>query len=75
MAKAGGARFIDLTMLVSAGYKAIGEEKVNSFFSDARTHTNDAGARFNAERVVDGLRSLPGNPFAAYFSGAANAQR
>lgn len=75
VARAGGAQFIDLTMLVTAGYKTIGEEKVNSFFSDARTHTNEAGARFNAERVVEGLRALPGNPFAAYLSGAANAAR
>ena len=75
VAKAGGAQFIDLTLLVAAGYKGIGEEKVNAFFSDARTHTNEAGAVFNAARVVDGLRLLPGNPFAAYLSGAADAQR
>lgn len=75
VAKNGGAQFIDLTMLVTAGYKAMGEEKVNGFFSDARTHTNEAGARFNAERVVEGLKALPGNPLGAFFAGAANAAR
>ena len=67
VAQAGGAHFIDLTMLISDGYRQIGAEKVNTFFSDARTHTNDAGAQFNAERVVAGLQALPGNPLGAYF--------
>lgn len=67
VARAGGAQFIDLTMLVSEAYRAAGESAVNGFFSDARTHTNDAGARFNAERVAEGLKRLPGNPFNAYF--------
>jgi lysophospholipase L1-like esterase len=68
VARAGGARFIDLTMLVSDAYRAAGEATVNGFFSDARTHTNDAGARFNAGRVAAGLKQLPGNPFKAYFA-------
>ena len=67
VAKAGGAQFIDLTMLVSDAYRAAGAPAVNGFFSDARTHTNDAGARFNAARVVAGLKELPGNPLGAYF--------
>jgi lysophospholipase L1-like esterase len=67
VAQAGGARFIDLTMLVSDAYRTAGPGVVNGFFSDARTHTNDAGARFNAERVAVGLKGLPGNPLGAYF--------
>jgi lysophospholipase L1-like esterase len=67
VAKAGGARFIDLTMLVTEAYRKAGPEVVNGFFSDARTHTNDAGAKFNAARVVAGLKALPGNPLKAYF--------
>jgi lysophospholipase L1-like esterase len=67
VAQAGGARFIDLTMLVSDAYRTAGPQVVNGFFSDARTHTNDSGARFNAERVVAGLKALPGNPLGAYF--------
>jgi lysophospholipase L1-like esterase len=67
VAQAGGARFIDLTMLVAEAYRKAGPEVVNGLFSDARTHTNDAGAKFNAARVVAGLKALPGNPLKAYF--------
>jgi lysophospholipase L1-like esterase len=76
VAQAGGARFMDLTMLVSDGYRAIGAQQVDGFFSDARTHTNAAGAEFNARRVVAGLKALPGDPLGPYFSGkAAGIQR
>ncbi|MDM4765267.1 rhamnogalacturonan acetylesterase [Pelomonas sp. SE-A7] len=67
VAKEAGVPFIDLTMLVTEGYRRLGADQVAGFFSDARTHTNDAGARFNAERVVDGLRQLPGAPFAGWL--------
>lgn len=67
VAQAGGARFIDLTMLVSDAYRSAGAESVNGLFSDARTHTNDAGAQFNAARVAAGLKALPGNPLGGYF--------
>ncbi|RJG21271.1 rhamnogalacturonan acetylesterase [Massilia cavernae] len=68
VAQAGGAHFMDLTMLVSDGYRTVGVATVDTFFSDARTHTNAAGADFNAARVVVGLKALPGNPLGAYFS-------
>ena len=68
VAKANGAYYIDLTQLVSDGYRKIGAEAVEGLFADARTHTNDAGAVFNAERVIAGLKALPGKPLAAYFS-------
>ncbi|PWF47816.1 rhamnogalacturonan acetylesterase [Massilia glaciei] len=67
VAQAGGARFIDLTMLVSDAYRVAGAQTVNGFFSDARTHTNDAGATFNAAQVVAGLKRLPGDPLGAYL--------
>jgi hypothetical protein len=53
---------------VTDGYRQIGAAKVDTLFSDARTHTNAQGADFNAERVVAGLKALPGNPLKAYFS-------
>jgi hypothetical protein len=59
---------MDLTMLVTEGYRTIGPAKVDTFFSDARTHTNGDGAEFNAQRVVAGLKALPGNPLRPYFS-------
>jgi lysophospholipase L1-like esterase len=67
VAQAGGAHFIDLTLLVADAYRKAGAPVVNGLFSDARTHTNDAGARLNAARVVAGLKALPGNPLAAHF--------
>jgi lysophospholipase L1-like esterase len=68
VAAANGALFMDLTLLVADGYRRIGADKVNTLFADARTHTNAAGAAFNAERVVAGLKALPGNPLGAYFA-------
>lgn len=62
-----GALFMDLTLLVTDGYRSIGPARVDSFFSDARTHTNAAGADFNAGRVVAGLKALPGNPLGPYI--------
>ena len=59
VARAHGARFIDLTMLITAAYRAAGAERVDGFFADARTHTNEAGATFNAAQVVEGLKRLP----------------
>jgi lysophospholipase L1-like esterase len=68
VAQDNGALFMDLTMLVSDGYRQIGADKVDTFFADARTHTNTDGADFNAARVVAGLKALPGNPLRAYFT-------
>lgn len=68
VADANGALFMDLTVLVADGYKRIGAERVDTMFADARTHTNALGAEFNAERVVAGLKALPGNPLGAYFA-------
>jgi lysophospholipase L1-like esterase len=66
-AREGGMPFIDLTLLITQAYRKIGEAAVAGFFSDARTHTNDAGARFNAQQVVKGLELLPGAPFKPFF--------
>ncbi|RVU43912.1 rhamnogalacturonan acetylesterase [Rubrivivax rivuli] len=54
-----GALFVDLTMRVTARYQQIGAAAVEGLFSDARTHTNDAGAKLNAECVAEILRGLP----------------
>ena len=66
-----GALFVDLTMLVTEAYRALGSAGVDGFFSDARTHTNDAGARFNAACVARGLRQLPQALLAPYLKPAA----
>lgn len=75
VAQNGGALFMDLTMIVSDGYRQAGAGTVDTYFSDARTHTNAQGADFNAARVVDGLKTLPGNPLAGYFTDKAVAAK
>lgn len=73
VAAAGGAQFADLTMVVSDGYRQIGAAAVAGLFADARTHTNDAGAQFNARSVIAALNGLPRNPAAAYLSAQGKA--
>ncbi|MBV8034590.1 rhamnogalacturonan acetylesterase [Roseateles sp.] len=67
VARERGAQFVDLTLLVTQAYRAAGAERVDGFFSDARTHTNDAGAVFNASQVVEGLKRLPGRPLNGFL--------
>jgi lysophospholipase L1-like esterase len=67
VAQAGGAHFIPLTLRITEAYRAVGAAEVEGFFADTRTHTNEVGARFNAQRVVEGLRALPGQPLLAYL--------
>lgn len=68
VARAHGALFFDLTMVITDAYRKTGADKVNTFFADKGTHTTDEGARFNAVCVIAGLKSLPGNPLGAFFS-------
>ena len=56
-AKTTGAFFIDLNTIVANRYGALGEEKAASCFADHQ-HTTKAGARLNAESVVEGIRQL-----------------
>ena len=68
VAKNNDASFLDLTLVIADAYKKIGKETADGFFADKGTHTNDAGARFNARCVVAGLRGLPGNPLGNFLS-------
>jgi lysophospholipase L1-like esterase len=63
-----GAIYIDLNELISRGYDRAGQAQVETFFADARTHTNEAGSLFNARALVGGLRALAGAPLDAYLS-------
>jgi hypothetical protein len=64
-----GNLFLDLNEIVAQGYERLGPEKVNGYFADARTHTNDIGAAFTAEQVIAGVKgTLPGNPLDVYLS-------
>jgi lysophospholipase L1-like esterase len=68
VAQTHGALYFDLTMVITDAYKKIGREKADAFFADKGTHTNDAGAKFNAECVIAGLKSLPGDPLGKFLS-------
>lgn len=60
--------YIDLNKIIASRYEALGEEKVEALFADPHTHTSRAGAELNAECVVAGIKALPENPLAPYFS-------
>ncbi len=60
--------FIDLNAIIARRYDELGEQKVEPLFADPHTHTSWAGAALNAQSVVAGLKALPQDPLAAYFS-------
>jgi lysophospholipase L1-like esterase len=68
VAKAHNAPYFDLTMVITAAYKRVGHDKVETFFADKGTHTTDAGAQLNAACVVAGLKSLTNDPLGNFFS-------
>ena len=49
--------FVDLNEITALKYDKLGMEEVKKFFPGDHTHTNEAGARLNAESVVDGIKS------------------
>jgi lysophospholipase L1-like esterase len=63
--------FIDLNELIAARYDALGHEAVMKLFPDVtpdeHTHTNQAGAEFNAGVVVTALKSLSENPVSPFL--------
>jgi lysophospholipase L1-like esterase len=63
--------FINLNEIIAQRYDSMGQSQVNPLFPSDHTHTSKAGAEINAEAVVAGLKSLPGNPFARYLSARA----
>lgn len=68
VAKQEGVTFIDLNSITADKYDKLGPEEVKKFFPGDHTHTNEAGARLNAESVADGIKatkSLPLNKFLA----------
>ena len=76
VAEAAGVPMLDLNDAVARQYEKAGADHVaREFFFADRTHTSPAGAQLTALTVVEGLRGLPGNPFATFFgtmfSGAA----
>ncbi|HEY2585121.1 MAG TPA: rhamnogalacturonan acetylesterase [Tepidisphaeraceae bacterium] len=74
-ARATGAQFIDLNEIVAERYEKLGKEKVETFFADQRTHTTPEGAKFTAEAVIAGLKSLQPDPLSGDFSAAGGSVR
>jgi lysophospholipase L1-like esterase len=60
VAKAEGVPFIDLNEIVARHYEELGQDKVAAdlFGATDHTHTTPAGAKLNAECVVEGIRDL-----------------
>ena len=52
-----GVAFIDLNDLTARKYEQLGPDEVKKFFPSDHTHTNEAGAKLNAESVVDGIKA------------------
>jgi rhamnogalacturonan acetylesterase len=65
--------FVDLNEIIGRRYDALGEAAVEPLFADPHTHTSRAGAELNAECVVSGLKALPHDPVAGYFSAKGQA--
>jgi len=53
-----GAYFIDLNELVAAKYDEMGQAAVKLFFQADNTHTNNDGAKLNAEIVATELKKI-----------------
>lgn len=68
-AKAEGASFIDLNAIIADHYEKIGEEHVTATFfgPKERTHTGAAGAKFNAQCVVEGLKAIDSCPLKSHL--------
>lgn len=65
-ARVSGAAFVDLNDIVSRRYEEMGPDAVIKLFADEHTHTNQAGALFNAGSVVQGLKKIQ-SPLTKYL--------
>ena len=72
-ASATGTTFVDDNEIIAEGLEAMGQAAALPMFADAKLHASPAGAKFNARMAVSGLKAIPGNPLAPYFSDAGNA--
>jgi rhamnogalacturonan acetylesterase len=66
-ARAASAPFIDLNDIVARRYEDVGPDAVLKLFADEHTHTNQAGALFNAGAVVEGLKKIR-SPLTKYLT-------
>ena len=68
-AQAENAPFLDLNAIIAEHYDKLGEKHVSATFFGAKdhTHTVAAGARFNAQCVVERLKAIHQCPLTAYL--------
>jgi rhamnogalacturonan acetylesterase len=57
-ARLSAAPFVDLNDIVALRYEEMGPDAVMKLFADDHTHTNQAGALYNAGAVIQGLKRL-----------------
>ncbi|MGY2132899.1 rhamnogalacturonan acetylesterase [Hymenobacter sp. HD11105] len=63
-----GAYFIDLNSISADKYDKLGPEEVAKLFAGDHTHTNEDGARINAESVVTGIKQIKRLPLRSYLA-------
>lgn len=62
-----GAYFIELNGMIADKYDEMGPDKVKDFFPGDHTHTNEAGAKLNAQIVVEGIQKVAGLDLKKYI--------
>ncbi|RXK54553.1 GDSL family lipase [Oleiharenicola lentus] len=68
LAREAGVAFVDHSRIIADSYQVLGKEAVNGYFGGDHTHTNAAGADFNASAMVAGLKGLRPALFKDVFS-------
>lgn len=69
-AKSTDALYLNLNEAIASDYDRRGQEEVEKFFADRRTHTSVAGAQNSAKIFVKAVRTLPNDPLAPFLSPA-----
>jgi rhamnogalacturonan acetylesterase len=60
--------YLDLAHLIGTAYTTMPPAEVEALFADKGTHTNHAGALFNARHLIAGAGQLPASPLAPYLT-------
>ena len=71
VAKETNTPFVPLYDLIAAKDDTLGKDKVDTLYVPSpseKLHTGWDGAVINADCVISGLKALPGNPLASFFS-------
>jgi rhamnogalacturonan acetylesterase len=68
VAEQNGAFFVNLNELIAVKYEKMGKDLVKEFFPGDHTHTNQVGAKLNAETVIQGVRELKDCDLKAYLN-------